>query len=95
MADKTSTSIKKINYIIDELNAIKSDYLTKLKVIQENGLESINLMKSFYFEYYHDLSNFGKDDNIFSLRNLAHIKSEINDFEMIYSMGIINKLEEI
>lgn len=94
LAEKTNTAIKKINHIIEELNMIKNDYLMKLKMIQENGLESINLMKSFYFEYYHDLSNFEKEDDIFSLRYLAHIKSEINDFEMIYSMGIINKLEE-
>ncbi len=95
LAEKTSNAINKIIKIIEELNMIKNNYLTKLKEIQENGLESINLLKSFYFEYYHDLSNFEKDDDIFSLRYLAHIKSEINDFEMKYSMGIFNRLEEI
>ena len=95
LAEKTSNAINRIIKIIEELNMIKNNYLTKLKEIQENGLESINLLKSFYFEYYHDLSNFEKDDDIFSLRYLAHIKSEINDFEMKYSMGIFNRLEEI
>ena len=95
LAEKTYRAINEINYIIEELNLIKNDYLTKLKEIQDNGLEPINLMKSFYFEYYSDLLNFENSNDIFSLRYLAQIKSEINDFEMEYSLGIFNKLEEI
>ena len=95
LAEKTNEVIKQINLIIDELNKIKNNYLTKLREIQENGLESINLMKSFYYEYYHDLSNIDRDNDIFSLRYLAHLKSEMIDFKMKYNMGIFNKLEEM
>lgn len=95
LAEKTNRTINEINHILEELNIIKNGYLTKLKEIQDNGLEPINLIKSFYFEYYHDLLNFEDNNDIFSLRYLAQIKSEINDFEMKYAMGIFNKLEEI
>ena len=95
LAEKTNKAIKEINHIIEELNIIKNSYISKLIEIQNNGLEPINLMKSFYFEYYHDLLNFENNNDIFYLRYLAQIKSEINDFEMKYAMGIFNKLEEI
>ena len=95
LAERTNSVIKGIIQMIEELTKIKNNYLSKLKEIQENGLESINLMKSFYFEYYHDLSNLENDNDIFSLRYLARLKSELNNFEMRYAMGIFNKLEEI
>ena len=52
-------------------------------------------MKSLYYEYYHDLSNLEDENDIFSLRYLAHLKSELDNFEMRYAMGIFNKLEKI
>ena len=95
LAKNTHSLINDINKMIKDLNMIKNNYVEKLKIIQENGLESINLMKSFYFEYYNDLSNFEEDDDIFSLRYLSYIKYEIEDFEMNFSMGIFNKIDEI
>ena len=95
LAEKTNSAIKQIALIIDELNKIKKNYLTKLREIQENGLESINLMKSFYYEYYHDLSNIDRDNDIYSLRYLANLKSEMDNFEMNYNMRIFNTLEKM
>lgn len=95
LTEKTNSVIGSIVHIIEELNTIKNNYLFKLREIQENGLESINIIKSLFFEYYDDLSNLEDNNDIFSLRYLANLKSEINDFEMIFSMGIFNRFEEI
>ena len=95
LAEKTNSVIKGINQLIDELNEIKNNYLISLLKIQKNGLESINLMELFYYEYYQDLLNMNNDNDIFSLRYLAHFKYEMENFNMIYNMGIFNKLEDI
>ena len=95
LAEKTNAVIKNINFLIEELNKIKNDYIKKIKEIQEYGLESLNLIKSFYFEFYHDLSNIDNDNDIFSLRYMAHFNSEIDNFEMKYNIGILKKLEDI
>ena len=95
LAEKTNSVIKEINELIDELGNIKKNYILKLKEIQENGLQSINLIKSFYCEYYSDLSNINNDNDIFSLRYLASYKKELENFKMKYNAGIFPKLEDI
>jgi hypothetical protein len=80
LAEKTSSAIKEIDEFIEDLHNIKKNYILKLKEIQENGLQSINLIKSFYYEYYSDLSNIESDNDIFSLRYLASYKMELDNF---------------
>lgn len=94
LAEKTNTVLKGINKLIEELNYIKKEYISILREIQAKGLESINLMKSFYFEFYHDLSDIENDNDIFSLRFLAHFNFELENFEMKYNMDILNRVEE-
>ena len=55
----------------------------------------MNLIKSFYREYYSDLEKIDSDYDIFSLRYLASYKKELDKFEMSYNIGIFPKLEEI
>ena len=95
LAEKSGSAIKEINELIEELHIIKKNYILKLKEIQENGLETINLIKSFYYEYYSDLSNIETDNDIFSLRYLASFKKELDKFEMKYDDGIFPTLENI
>ena len=95
LAEKTSSAIKEIDEFIEDLHNIKKNYILKLKEIQENGLQSINLIKSFYYEYYSDLSNIESDNDIFSLRYLASYKMELDNFEMKYNVGIFPKLEDV
>ena len=95
LAEKTSSAIKEIDEFIEDLHNIKKNYILKLKEIQENGLQSINLIKSFYYEYYSDLSNIETDNDIFSLRYLASYKKELDNFEMKYNVGIFPKLEDV
>ena len=95
LAEKTSSAIREIDELIEELHNIKKNYIQKLKEIQENGLQSINLIKSFYYEYYSDLSNLEVDSDIFSLRYLASYKKELDNFEMKYNVGIFPKLEDV
>ena len=95
LAEKTNSAIKEINELIEELCNIKKNYILKLKEIQENGLSSINLIKSFYYEYYSDLSNISSINDIFSLSYLASYKKELDNFEMKYNVGIFPKLEEV
>ncbi len=95
LAEKTNSAIKEINELIDKLIDIKKDYILQLKKIQENGLQSMNLIKSFYREYYSDLEKIDSDYDIFSLRYLASYKKELDKFEMSYNIGIFPKLEEI
>ena len=95
LAEKTSSAIKEINELIEELTNIKKNYIMKLKKIQENGLQSINLIKSFYYEYYSDLEKIDTDNDIFSLLYLASYKKELDNFEMKYNIGIFPKLEEV
>ena len=95
LTEKSSSAIKKIDELIKELQNMKNHYFIKLKEIQENGLQSINLIKSFYYEYYSDLSNINSDNDIFSLCYLASYKKELDNFEMKYNIGIFPKLEDI
>ena len=95
LAEKTSSAIKEIDEFIEDLHNIKKNYILKLKEIQENGLQSINLIKSFYYEYYSDLSNIETDNDIFFLRYLASYKKELDNFEMKYNVGIFPKLEDV
>ena len=94
LAEKTNSVLKGINQLIEDLNYIKKEYISILREIQAKGLESINLMKSFYFEFYHDLTDIDNDNDIFSLRFLAHFNSEMDNFEMKYNMDILNIVEE-
>ena len=55
----------------------------------------MNLITSFYREYYYDLEKIDSDYDIFSLRYLASYKKELDEFEMKYHIGIFPKLEEI
>ena len=95
LEEKTNSVIKEINKLINDLVEIKKNYILKLKKIQEEGLESINLIKKFYLEYYSDLMNINSDNDIFSLRYLAKCKTELENFEMKYNVGIFPKLEEV
>ena len=95
LSEKTHSVTKQINQLIEELNKIKKNYLNRLLEIQTNGLESINLMANFYYEYYQDLLNMSNNNDIFSLRYLAHFKYEMESFNMIYNMDIFTKLQEI
>ena len=95
LTEKTSSVIKEIDELIDKLISIKKNYILKLKEIQENGLQSMNLITSFYREYYYDLEKIDSDYDIFSLRYLASYKKELDEFEMKYHIGIFPKLEEI
>ena len=94
LAEKTNSVLKGINQLIEDLNLIKKEYISILREIQAKGLESINLMKSFYFEFYHDLADIDNDNDIFSLRFLAHFNSEMDNFEMKYNLDILNIVEE-
>ena len=94
LAEKTNSVLKGINRLIEDLNYIKKEYISILREIQAKGLESINLMKSFYFEFYHDLAGIDNDNDIFSLRFLAHFNSEMDNFEMKYNLDILNLVEE-
>ena len=95
LAEKTSSAIKEIDEFIEDLHNIKKNYILKLKEIQENGLQSINLIKSFYYEYYSDLYNIKTDNDIYSLSYLASFKKELNSFEMKFNQGIFPKLDGI
>ena len=95
LTEKTNSAIKKIDELIEELKNIRKNYFLKLKEIQENGLQSINLIKSFYYEYYSDLYNIKTDNDIYSLSYLASFKKELNSFEMKFNQGIFPKLDGI
>ena len=95
LTEKTNSAIKKIDELIEELKNIRKNYFFKLKEIQENGLQSINLIKSFYYEYYSDLYNIKTDNDIYSLSYLASFKKELNSFEMKFNQGIFPKLDGI
>lgn len=95
LEEKTNSAIREINELINELYEIKKNYISKLKKIKEEGLESINLVKKFYLEYYSDLMNINSDNDIFSLRYLANCKTELDNFEMKYNIGIFPKLEDV
>ena len=95
LAEKTNSVIKEIEELIEELHNIKKNYIQKHKEIQKNGLIGINLIKSFYYEYYSDLSNIDSDEDIFSLIYLASYKKELDNFKMKYNVGIFPKLEDI
>ena len=95
LSKQTNSFVKQITHLIEELNEIKKNYLTRLREIQDNGLVPINLINNFYYEYYQDLSNMNNDNDIFSLRYLAHFKYELENFNLIYNEDIFNKLKEI
>ena len=95
LSKQTNSFVKQITHLIEELNEIKKNYLTRLREIQDNGLVPINLINNFYYEYYQDLSNMNNDNDIYSLRYLAHFKYELENFNLIYNEDIFDKLKKI
>lgn len=93
--DNIKLTVNNIDELISNLSIIKIEFLKKIKETFENGIESMQIMKMFYFNFYNDFAKVDNMTNIFTLRYLALINCEYDNLEMTYNQSIFNRLEEI
>lgn len=98
-------TVDTIEEIIANLNAVKIEFLKRIRETFEKGLAQMQLMKMFYFNFYRDFSNINfypdnktstknsTKNDIFFLRYLAKTKFEYDSLEMNYNKQLFDQLD--